>query len=874
MKKLLAMILALTMLLGALPLAGVAEAPAADGPATYVHDGRVTLIDGATVDTPVTGFDAAKAVIDGVLDQLGGDAGTVLEPWRDIADACGNRYYIFQQMYNNTTVLGGAVKVITDPEGNMLGLTASIEANPEEVAAAESITGEQAEAIVLDHAMQTTQQALTVLEGLTDRMILPIAIELDVESIDYEEGSRYVWVVYTDNPDSSLGKSSDLPYLAHYVAMTGEYLYSLPTIIPNDEAGSSGFDASYVFEFMESVNYTGYVDLSDGTEKEISVDVMRDKRTGMYYLGNLERRIVIGQCWPFLYGGNRVVLEYSPDNLEWDQTGLCTLYNYCQAYDYYKAIGWIGGDGLGTPILVLNNYCDANHTPVDNAAYAGGYLGWQMFLASSCNDFSQCLDILAHEFTHCVTGSVMTYNAYMNDYGAINEAMSDIQGKTCEMLMEGAENTNWTLGNHSEKPVRDMEAPHKFKQPEHTWDIYYTPNVKTPTILNDRGGVHTNSSLLNCLACYLYTEAGMTLEEGRAFWFTVDCAMVPGTDYAQLAEILPWALKAAGLDKYEADLTRALDITRLGVDEIPDTFDEDRALVTLRLPEGGCFDDEQWVMYILTLDVNKLIEKVRGIVAHVMMGDYSDLPEFVQQMLTEAGALPEAKEQSAEDKGFFDYLLDALLKEEPEENRAAEALERETADDEEIAEMTSGLIAWAREFFSDVLYAGSTNAGQDGHTMRVVSTPGYTLPVLIHGVYNDNTSSFEDSAILVLIGDSWIDFDRVITSAKKADATANADAADAVEIPEELQAIIQKVVDGIFDIHGVDDAMKLLFFHVQGGAENELPAAGLDAIQPMMSALPSQAVAGGEVQPKKSRPKIEATPEEGAEEAADIPNAA
>ena len=98
------------------------------------------------------------------------------------------------------------------------------------------------------------------------------------------------------------------------------------------------------------------------------------------------------------------------------------------------------------------------------------------------------------------------------------------------------------------------------------------PNAKTPTELNDRGGVHTNSSLLNNLAWRLYEKGGMTLEEGRAFWFTVDCAMVPGTDYAQLAELLPWALRITGMEKYDAELRRALDATRLGVDQMPEPW--------------------------------------------------------------------------------------------------------------------------------------------------------------------------------------------------------------------------------------------------------------------------------------------------------------
>ena len=126
-------------------------------------------------------------------------------------------------------------------------------------------------------------------------------------------------------------------------------------------------------------------------------------------------------------------------------------------WDYYKAIGWKGGDGLGTPMLILKDYCDRDHDPVDNAAYAGHYLGWQVFLSSDINDYSQCLDVLAHEFTHCVTHSVMTYNAYMNDYGAINEAMSDIQGNLCDAMYVDeteVENEDWLIGEDIGRPDR------------------------------------------------------------------------------------------------------------------------------------------------------------------------------------------------------------------------------------------------------------------------------------------------------------------------------------------------------------------------------------------------------------------------------------
>ena len=100
---------------------------------------------------------------------------------------------------------------------------------------------------------------------------------------------------------------------------------------------------------MESVPYTGTVLLSDGTEKEITVDLMRDTRTGMYYLGNLQRRIAVADCYEFAYNKGHVVLEASPDNTGWDNTCLLSLYNYCRAWDYYKAIAGTAATATGRP---------------------------------------------------------------------------------------------------------------------------------------------------------------------------------------------------------------------------------------------------------------------------------------------------------------------------------------------------------------------------------------------------------------------------------------------------------------------------------------------------------------------------------------------
>lgn len=787
----------------------------------FVHNDRVTFVSGTCTPDPVTSMEDAEKVVATMISLLGGDARTRFENWRTLTDASGNQYYVFQQMYANTTVLGGAVKVITDSKGNMIGLTSSIETELPEAEESEGITLEEAEQIILQHAAETNQPEMTILEEVSAKMILPVTLVLDIyEEDENAEAARFVWAVYTNNPASSLDSGADLPYLAHYVTMDGEYLYNLATIIPGDAAGKSGFDAAYVFEFMEPADYTGYVDLSDGTEMELTVTVMRDKRTGMYYLGNIERQIVVADCYEFLYNNGNVVLAFSPDNLEWDQVGLLSLYYYCRAYDYYREIGWIGGDGLGTPIMILNDMCDEHHNRIDNAAFLGNYLGWSLFGASLANDFSQAQDVIAHEFTHCVTGTVMTYNSYLNDYGAINEAMSDIQGQICDLMYGNEDDVTWLLGDKSLTPVRSMSDPHLFDQPEFSWDLYYIPAVKSPTAINDQGGVHTNSSLLNNVAYRLVTDGGMSLEEARAFWFAVDCAMVPGTDYPQLRELLPWTLKMLGMDRYQTSLQHAIDAVRLGNDVIPDFFDDDRALLTLVLPDNENFTDGNWMMNLITVDLDFLIAKAEWILSHLLSKDYSAFPQEIQDLLqgyTEVDQIP------AEEKpGFWEALAEALTE-------AFEEMNSETPDEAAASRYNEPedidiLIAWLKEEFSEGFYWGRGSAGQDGRTIRMVVRPGRTIPMMMHVAINDMTTEMDQMVNAVYLNDTWY----VLEDQQPLD-DAEENASSIMESPI-VDDLLNNVMANIENIHSMDDVLDMFSVRIVGGEVNELPSTGLEKI--------------------------------------------
>ena len=860
-KRYLSAILALAMLMGATgALAEAGQAAPQDqemlGSAKlHTRGDRVTFVEGSCVDAPIQNPTDAEALVRDMSALLGGDERTQFEFWRTLTDARGNRYYVFQQMYAETTVSGGAIKVVTDEAGNMLGLVSSVEAELPDVQEAEGIAAQDAEALVRAHALESDGVSPELIEGRTEKVVLPVNLELDMESTEEKEESRFVWVVYSTNTTGSVSRGSDLPYLAHYVTMDGAYLYSLPTIIPGDDAGSSGFNAAYVFEFMEPADYTGTVTLSNGEEQEITVTLMRDSRTGMYYLGNLERRIAVADCYEMLYNKGHVVLEASADNTGWDDTCLLSLYNYCRAWDYYKEIGWVGGDGMHTPMLILKDYCDEEHNPVDNAAYAGKYYGWQMFLSSSANDFCQCLDVLGHEFTHCVTGSVMTYNAYKNDYGAINEAISDIQGNICEQMMGATDDTTWELGENSVNPVRSMSDPHRYSQPEYAWDVYYTPNVKSPTDLNDRGGVHTNSSLLNNVAYRLCADGGMTLEDARAFWFSVDCSMVPGTDYAQLSQLLPWVLKNLGLEKHMTALEAAMDATRIRTDEIPEVFDEDRALLTLTLPDEERFMDGNWMLFILSVNIEGLMQRIDDIAQRA--GDYADALDELTEIL---GMPPEAFSEDALN-GLMENLdkwMEGDIEAEGDADEADDADDADdAADDDAGAFDLNALMSWYRKYLSDMIYAGTGAAGQDGRTVRMVCRPGLTIPVLVNMEFKSSSNMslkslgvaaytfgrwFDLTGLLSLFGEDaedglsegadpddfdlddfglgWLLPDASEAAEPGGEAENNASEEDAGEMMEMITALAGQL----------GWLRNLLFYQIKPGAINTIPSTGIESI--------------------------------------------
>ena len=513
--------------------------------------------------------DALKA-IESVYDRIGADESTQLKFAQKSSSETGD-YYIFNQVIGDVPVLGTMVKLIADENGKVKGLVSSIA--PEIPGAPQNgwkTSSDDAEKIV---GYYFKEKAPETVEGASQQYFLPMP--------NGEQSGYYVWAVYTENTNPK----NDTAYMVHYVTEGGEYLYSEPSFGTGGLGLIGGLLPSFDFSSMQEDTWTGTVTHFNGTEEEITVPVMVDPADGTVILGDKQRQILCADAAKWNFYSNLSVRTSAEE--EFDSQEVLTYYNFIRIWDFYDSIGWHGPDGLGTPSLLLMDLVDATGEPIPNAYYAGEKDGGYQVFAFNQDMFGDCVDVTAHEFTHCVTMSTMMGSLYENEYGAINESLSDIQGNIIEISVDGVTDGAWLMGENCGAVTRSMSEPNLYEQPGYVWDRYYVPMAGIVTDLNDYGGVHRNSSLLNIIS-YRLEEAGMPLHDQFLYWLSVTRALLPRTDFAQLAQLLPWCMEEAGYSQYVDAVTQAVKEADYVHTGMPEKVPEGCGMVTFeyQAPEG------------------------------------------------------------------------------------------------------------------------------------------------------------------------------------------------------------------------------------------------------------------------------------------------
>ena len=528
-----------------------------DGKATIIYgdpdeDGNryVTFINGKYYEGKVEDQEDAVESLKKIAMLIGFGKGSEFFANFAERDPKGYTYWVLQQKYGAKTVKYATIRVIVDPDGYVCGLSSSVVPNLGIAESSEGIGTDAAVDIAKQYMSNTfPEQTYKLFEENTQEDVIA-TINTGV--------NYHCYAVYTTNPAVNDNPTFDLPYLEHIITYSGIYVFCNPTTTLAASQMAEAYNNDVYFEQLEAATWEGDVTLYDGTKRHITVPVAKSKSDGRYVLADVERKIIVADWTEFFYNDYNLQFITSEANSGWKDYQLLELYNYGRAYDFYTSLGVYGPDTFGTPMLILTDWKE-NGEDVNNACSYGNIKGWMAFGASAIGNCEECLDVIAHEFTHGVTGTEMAGSVYSNEQGTINESFSDIMGEICEhmTLREDGEVESddplWYHGQNKATPTRCASNPNAFEQPTRVGDIYYIVPSSNADSTNDNGGNHLNSSLLTYVAWKLY-DAGLPLETERDVWFTTACLMTPKNDFDEVHAALLMSLQINGVEKSYADL--------------------------------------------------------------------------------------------------------------------------------------------------------------------------------------------------------------------------------------------------------------------------------------------------------------------------------
>ena len=528
----------------------------------------------------------------------------------DISPVTGNVVYTFYQTTSSKVdgeviaakFYNSLVKVITDKDGNLLGLSADI-------------TPKENLETIDEREIISKEEALIYVRNLINnpkRKVYEDACEYafwedqgTVFAVNDKSKVTPAWFVYTDaEPDNKPGKK----YKVYVVSVSPEYSVDkngnerrATAVIADfyvetlnlDDAVDVYTSELYFDGMKDAGDYTYEINMDwvkkyypeyDGPGKaEYTVPVMYSEKEDLYYLGCVSKKITLSNYYDFviLDTSNAYVTDNPEDKNSWhfqidkaEDGSTGTYFNnpdyvlssfsvMCDVWeDYYERYGLDSVDGTGIPTMLLAYQIDEYDYPEKESEFAfnatnrGQNRDWQVMTTSIA--FPGCLEheVMSHEYTHGINGQ-LTMSQYFNGAGAVMESYADIIGDQMSMLNgypECVDGSEWHIGGNLGKYLRNMGAPEEFYMPKFPGGNYYLwPVTEVIQTDFDNGGVHTNSSILNFLTYCMVNgtgeanEATFTMDECLDVWFDTLYYTNYQSDYYDVACYLQLAAKSMGL---------------------------------------------------------------------------------------------------------------------------------------------------------------------------------------------------------------------------------------------------------------------------------------------------------------------------------------
>lgn len=592
--------------------------------------------------------------------------------------------------------------------------------------------------------------------------------------IDDENGSRYVYVysiisIY-DNGDLIVdAKTGDvLKFLStNYNAAyeyTGEGSNGKKYTVTIDQVTSGIVDSYYIYDPNRNIKIIDAYDVAMnlGNPDNMTPENILN-RFYLYIVREALPRVPMTALMvdgKLQYTGAHTVI----DSLKGDvilSEAYPTLYNFEITYDYYNNIlGRNSYDNNGAEIIVNINAHYNTLSLGENVYNNGSWNGTiQEFVIGTSDGVSYGvgLDIIAHEFTHSVSGNIVGL-IYNGETGALNEAYSDIMGN----LIEGK---NWTLGEDL-KTARDMARPNDYEDPAIKGEKYYFPDdeefyneewraemfvaqekkgIKLDKWQDwDYGGVHNNSGVPNHAAYLMYENGAFESREQMAkVWYNSLFLLTSTSDFEDCAYAVIQTAENLGLSEDKIKI-------------IKEAFYATKMLEDDNYTLAGVVTDDDNDSVIEGVQVS-VANKLNAAINYEVFTDkdgkyvFEELPEGEYDIVFDkAKYLPLEKEvELTKDKDGFDVSLEAIEEEDYEDAQVVFVMDISssmfTSDPTDvrkriIVNVLSSLDS--RDDVALVIFAKNADTINNG-----LSDKAITKKVLMTDVYNiSNNSGYGDNA--------------------------------------------------------------------------------------------------------------------------------
>ena len=444
---------------------------------------NVTQINGLLSDETVDNSNDAKDIIAKASELLGIDNVNREIRLDDVSESEYNRIYTFKQFYQGLEMINSYIKVVVDKETGEADFLNS--------------------SVVSDFSIYTTP-AITAQQ----------AIDAVVAKFGQTNVSSHKLAIYSkDNETFKLAweiKSDLFGGTFQYVdATNGEILND--DMIMNDTAYSDTIT-------YNNVLMSNKKRILPANQYSFTIDVSR--QNNIYKLYDIYRKVRVVRDKSFIRNGSNwaqmndstTVKSYNDqfNSNDSDQIAVATYYNVQKTFDFYKNTfdGFMGYDGKGSTLNVISEYKDIGNTRMDNAWSYGSYIAFGEGDGKKTRSYGSALDIVAHEYTHCVTWNKV-YWGNDGEAGAMNEGYSDVMGSYCEIINGCATpERKWIHGtDHIVCSYSDLPY---YLQPRdgHIRETYDGTTVES----------HEDSKIIHGIA-YWMDYLGIDATTGAKIWF-------------------------------------------------------------------------------------------------------------------------------------------------------------------------------------------------------------------------------------------------------------------------------------------------------------------------------------------------------------------